>query len=58
MPSRKLRAANQKIQISPIPTTIWHQLPKSHQQQLAHLVAQLIQRARVATKDKEPNYER
>ncbi|GHO88610.1 hypothetical protein [Dictyobacter formicarum] len=58
MQSSKLRAANQTIQILPIPATIWYQLPQSHQQQLAHLVAQLIQRARAATKDKEPHHER
>ena len=39
--------------VSPIPTTLWHRLPLSSQQQLAHLVAELIQRVRTAAQDKE-----
>lgn len=58
MQSRKSRASKQQDQIPPVPTTIWHQLPASSQQQLAHLVAQLIQRVRVATSDKEQYHER
>ncbi len=54
----QLRASKQQRQIPPVPTTIWHQLPESHQQQLAHLVAQLIQRIRQAAPDKEQNDER
>ena len=54
----QLRAFNQQDQVSPTPPTIWHQLPESHQQQLAYLVAQLIQRIRGAKSDKEPNHER
>ena len=58
MQSSKLRASKQQDQLPPVPTTIWHQLPESHQQQLAHLVAQLIGRVRGATSDKEQNHER
>ncbi len=52
------RASKQPNQIPPVPTTIWHQLPPSSQQQLAHLMAQLIQRVRVAKSDKGHNDER
>jgi len=58
MQSRKLSTSKQQDQVSPVPTTIWHQLPASSQQQLAHLVAQAIQRARQAASDKERIYER
>ncbi len=58
MQSRQRRASKQPNQIPPGPTTIWHQLPPSSQQQLAHLVAQLIQRVRVAKSDKGYNDER
>lgn len=44
-------------QQNPVPPTIWHQLPESHRHQLAHLVAHLIQRARIAKLDKERNHE-
>ena len=58
MQSSKLRASKQPNQIPPVPTTIWHQLPAGSQQQFAHLVAQLIQRVRVAQSDKEHHHER
>jgi len=58
MQSSKLRASKQPNQIPPGPTTIWHQLPPSSQQQLAHLVAQLIQRIRGAKSDRGHNNER
>jgi hypothetical protein len=58
MQSSKLRASKQQDQLPPVPTTVWPQLPESHQQQLAHLVAQLIQRVRQAVSDKEQNHER
>ena len=58
MRSRQRQASNQQNTVSPVPTTIWHQLPPTSQQQLAHLVAQLIQRVRVAKLDKEQNHER
>ena len=53
----QLRAFNQQDQVSPTPPTIWHQLPASSQQQLAYLVAQLIQRVWIAAKDKEYDHE-
>jgi hypothetical protein len=58
MQSSKLRASNQQNPIPVIPTTIWYQLPPTSQQQLAHLVAQLIQRVRGGKLDKEQNHER
>ena len=58
MRSRQRQASNQQDQVSPAPPTIWHQLPVSSQQQLAYLVAQLIQRVRQAAFDKESNHER
>jgi hypothetical protein len=54
----QLSASKHQHQIPPGPTTMWHQLPASSQQQLAHLVAQLIQRIRQAAPDKEQSYER
>jgi hypothetical protein len=54
----QLRASKQPNQIPPGPTTIWHQLPPSNQQQLAYLVAQLIQRVRVAKSDRGNTDER
>ena len=53
----KLRTSKQQDQVSPVPTTMWHQLPASSQQQLAYLVAQLIQRVRRAVKEQENNHE-
>ena len=37
----------QQNSVAPVSTTIWQQLTPTSQQQLAHLVAQLIQRVRV-----------
>jgi hypothetical protein len=37
--------------------TLWHRLPTSNQQQLAHLIAELIQRVRTAEQDKERKHE-
>jgi len=51
------RKPHQQPLIPPAPTTIWHQLPVTSQQQLAHLVAELIQRVRTADKDKEQKNE-
>jgi hypothetical protein len=47
----------QPINIPPAPATLWSQLPPSSQQQLAHLVAELLQRVRQAAKDKESDHE-
>jgi hypothetical protein len=58
MQSSKLRASPQQNPIPPVATTIWHQLPQSHQQQLARVVAQLIQRVRQTASDKEHTHER
>jgi hypothetical protein len=53
----KLSISQQQNQVPPVPPTIWYQLPESHRHQLAHLVAQLMQRARAAKLDKERNHE-
>ena len=55
MQSRQARSSNHQNQVPP---TMWHQLPPTSQQQLAHLVAQLIQRIRQAASDKERDHER
>jgi hypothetical protein len=53
MQSSKLSICKQPNPIPPMATTIWHQLPASSQLQLAHVVAQLIQRVRQSVQDKE-----
>ena len=58
MQSRQTRSSTHQNQIPPVPTTIWHQLAPTSQQQLAHLVAQLIRRIRQAASDKERDHER
>lgn len=58
MQSRQARSSKHQNQSAPVPPTIWHRLPPTSQQQLAHLVAQLIQRVRQAASDKERDHER
>ena len=58
MPSRQPHPSIPQNTVSPAPTTIFHQLPQSHQQQLAHLIADLIRRVRTAAQDKEGDHER
>ncbi len=58
MPSRQRHPSIQPIEVTPVPTTIFHQLPQNHQQQLAHLIADLIRRVRTAGADREGNHER
>jgi hypothetical protein len=57
MRSRQRQLSNQQSSVPPVPTTLWYRLPTSSQQQLAHLVAELIQRVRTAIQDKERDYE-
>ena len=57
MQSRQRQASNPQSNVPPVPMTLWHRLPTSSQQQLAHLVAELIQRVRIAQKDKERQHE-
>jgi hypothetical protein len=57
MPSRPRHPSIPQNTGSPVPTTIFHQLPQSHQQQLAHLIADLIRRVRTAAQDKEGDHE-
>ncbi len=57
MPSKQHRPATQWSNVSPVQQTLWYRLPPSSQQQLAHLVADLIQRIRRAAQDKEHEHE-
>ena len=58
MQSRQRQPSIPQNSGSPVPTTIFSRLPQSHQQQLAHLVADLIRRVRAATRDQEDTRER
>ncbi len=58
MPSKQRQPSIPLSPVSPIPTTIFHRLPQSHQQQLAHLVADLIRRVRTAAQTREGDHER
>ena len=58
MPSNQCQPSMQQSPVSPVSTTIFQRLPQSHQQQLAHLIADLIRRVRTATQTKEDDHER
>jgi hypothetical protein len=58
MPSKQRQPSIPQNTVSPVPTTIFHRLPKSHQQQLAHLIADLIRRVRTAAQTREGDHER
>ncbi len=58
MPSRQRQSPILQTPVFPVPATVFCRLPQSHQQQLAHLVADLIRRMRTAAQDKEDNRER
>jgi hypothetical protein len=58
MQSRQRHPSNQQSHVPPVPATLWHRLPPSSQLQLAHLVAELIQRVRTTAQDKERDHER
>jgi len=58
MPSRQRQPTILQTPVSPAPATIFCRLPQSHQQQLAHLIADLIGRLRAAAQDKEDTRER
>ena len=58
MRSRQRQLSNPQSSVPPVPTTLWHRLPTSSQQQLAHVVAELIQRVRTTAQDKERDHER
>ena len=57
MQSKQPQPPTQRSSVPPVQQTLWHRLPPSSQQQLAHLVADLIQRVRRAAKDKEHDHE-
>jgi hypothetical protein len=54
MPSRPRHPS---IPQNPVSPAIFHQLPQSHQKQLAHLIADLIRRVRTAVQNKEGDHE-
>ncbi len=58
MPSNQCQPSMQQSPVFPVSTTIFQRLPQSHQQQLAHLIADLIRRVRTAAQTKEDNHER
>jgi len=58
MQSRQRQSFKQQSNVPSVPLTIFHRLPASSQQQLAHLVAELIRRVRTAAQDKERDHER
>jgi hypothetical protein len=58
MQSRQRQSSNQQSTVPPVPLTIFQRLPASSQQQLAHVVAELIQRVRTTAQDKERDHER
>ena len=58
MPSNQCQPSMQQSPVSPVSTTIFQRLPQSHQQQLAHLIADLIRRVRTAAQAKEDDHER
>ena len=58
MPSRQRHPFIAQNTVSLAPTTIFHQLPQSHQQQLAHLIADLIRRVRTGKQNREGDHER
>ena len=58
MQSKQRQSFTQQSRVPLVPQTLWQRLPASSQQQLAHLVAELIQRVRTATQDKERDHER
>ena len=58
MPSRQRQPSLQPIPVAPVPTTIFHQLPQSHQKQLAHLIADLIRRMHAARSNREGDHAR
>ena len=58
MPSKQRQPSIPQHPVSPVSATSFHQLPPSHQQQLAHLMAGLIRRVRTAAQTKQGNHER
>ena len=58
MPSRQRQSTTLQTPVSPVPATIFYRLPQSHQQQLAHLVADLLRRMHAAKQNREGDHER
>ena len=57
MPSKQRQPSIPQNPGSPVSATVFQQLPQSHQQQLAHLMADLIRRVRTAAQTREGNHE-
>ena len=58
MPSKQRQPSILQNPVSPVSVTIFHQLPQSHQRQLAHLIADLIRRMHAAKQNREGDHER
>ncbi len=58
MQNRPRPSFEHQSNVPPIPQTLWQRLPASSQQQLAHLIAELIQRVRTTAQEKERDHER
>ena len=58
MPSRQRQSPILQTPVPPVPATIFYRLPQSHQQQLAHLIADLIRRVRTAAQTREDDHDR
>lgn len=58
MPSRQRQLSIPQNTVPLVPLTIFHQLPQSHQQQLAHLVADLMRRLYAGKQNREGDHER
>ena len=57
MPSKQRHLSIPQNTVSSVPLTNFHQLPQSHQQQLAHLLADLIRRMRAGKQNREGDHE-
>jgi hypothetical protein len=58
MPSKPCQPSIPQSPVSPVSMTIFPRLPQSHQQQLAHLIADLIRRVRTAAQTREDDHDR
>lgn len=58
MPSKQRQLSIPLNTVPSGPLTIFHQLPQSHQQQLAYLIADLIRRMYAGKQNREGDHER
>jgi len=57
MQSRQHQPPDHQKPVPPLPTTLWHRLPTSNQQQLALRVAELVLRVKRSKSGKENEHE-